>query len=371
VIGLDYPLIMQDVNARLIATLTSVRATQIAIEPVDNYVDQAVNSMITVLQGSALGEMPDLPSAGTIIQSLGTALSTTFGAAASLIGAVFSNALLLIFIFLASIYISLSAHTYREKFLSLAPPSHKPEISILLARIERTWNAFFRGQITLMIVIGMISWLGLTILGVPGAVSLAIIAGLLELIPNLGPIIATIPAVIVALLQGSTLFSFSNLTVALLVLGFYILVQQLENSVVVPRVLGDAVELPPLVVMTGVLVGGTVGGILGALLATPIIATGREILRYVYHKLLGDDPFPPELEAPRQDLQRPQSSLRKLILERMRPGAGTVLAQPAPTDQPASGQQPPAEPASGKPLVHASAKDPGDSGAEVFPPPPA
>jgi hypothetical protein len=85
-------------------------------------------------------------------------------------------------------------------------------------------------------------------------------------------------------------------------------VQQLENSVIVPRVLGDAVDLPPLIVMTGVLVGGTVAGILGALLATPVIGTAREILRYVYRKMLGEDPFPPVAEAP-APTERPRVGL--------------------------------------------------------------
>jgi predicted PurR-regulated permease PerM len=223
---------------------------------------------------------------------LSSVLTTTVDVAAGLVGAVFSQTALVIFIFLASIYINLGAHTYRAGLLRVVPAPFQPEIAMLLARIERLWNAFFRGQITLMLVIGVISWLGLTALGVPGALYLGIIAGLLELIPNLGPIIATFPAVIVALLQGSTYLQVSPLIFALLVVLFYVLVQQLENNLIVPRVLGDAVELPPLVVMTGVLVGASVGGILGALLAIPVIATSREILRYVYSKMLGEDPFP-------------------------------------------------------------------------------
>ena len=74
---------------------------------------------------------------------------------------------------------------------------------------------------------------------------------------------------------------------------FYVLLRQLENSVIVPRVLGEAVDLPPLVVMTGVLVRWKVASILGALLATPVMGTAR-ILRYIYRKMIGEDLFPPE-----------------------------------------------------------------------------
>lgn len=349
VLSLDYQRIFQDVGAWLTSALISIKATQISIEPLDNYVDQAVDALLVALQNATPAGSPELPPPVTILQSVGSALTTTFGAAAELIGTVFSTAVLVIFIFLASIYISLSAHTYRDSFLRVVPPIYQPEIAILVDRIERTWNAFFRGQITLMLLIGSISWVGLTALGVPGALSLAIIAGLLELIPNLGPIIATIPAVIVALLQGSTLLPVSNLTMALVVLIFYIIVQQLENSVIVPRVLGEAVELPPLVVMTGVLVGGTVGGILGTLLATPIIATLREILKYVYRKIQGDDPYPSEETAP---VRQPSKELRRSwreIWRKIRP------PQQAPNE----------------PVLETDSNPSPETGAEVFPPPPA
>jgi predicted PurR-regulated permease PerM len=296
VVSLDYEIILQRGTTWVRDVLTGLQVVQLPVPALDVYVDQTADKLLAALQSATPTEVPATPPVTTILPSLGAALTTTFGAAASLIGGVFTSVLLFIFIFLASIYISSNAHTYPDAFLSLMPDAYKMEMAMLLARIIRLWNAFFRGQITLMLVIGVISWLGLSVLGVPGALSLGIIAGLLELIPNLGPIIATIPAVIVALLQGSTYLPVSPLILTLLVILFYMLLQQLENSVIVPRVLGDAVDLPPLVVMTGVLVGGTVAGILGALLATPVIGTAREILRYIYRKMLGEDPFPPEAE---------------------------------------------------------------------------
>ncbi|NJM07741.1 AI-2E family transporter [Candidatus Gracilibacteria bacterium] len=219
----------------------------------------------------------------------------SFGAVAGLVGNIFSSAILFIFVFLSAIHLTLSAARYREALVAALPEIYRPEIVELLHRIGRVWVAFFRGQVTLMIIIGLVVWVGLSILGVPGAMSLAIIAGLLEVVPNLGPVVATIPAVIVALLQGSTYLPVNNFVLALLVIGFYVLVQQLENSIIVPRVLGEAVELPALVVMSGVLIGGTSAGILGALLATPVIAMSREILSYTYRKLQGLPPFPPPI----------------------------------------------------------------------------
>lgn len=289
IFDLDYNSIIQRITTWSLTTLTAIKDMPMPSSDIDRMVDRSVDDIIIGLQSSASSFT--VPPVGMIIQSLTSALSTTFGAATGLIGDVFSTIILIIFIVLASIYFSMSAHTYRHRFIDAVPPAYQSEMATLLDRIGITWNSFFRGQLSLMIIIGVMSWIGLTILGVPGAVGLAIVAGVLEIIPNLGPVIATIPAVIVALVQGSTYLPISPAWLAIIVAIFYLLVQQLENSVIVPRVLGDAVGLPPLVVMTGVLVGTIVAGILGALLATPVIATAYEILRYVYAKMMDQEPF--------------------------------------------------------------------------------
>ncbi|TLN16655.1 AI-2E family transporter [bacterium] len=309
---LNYPSILDSVLQWFRATLIALKEMPIPVVRLNQFVDQTVDTILAGMNQESAVTLPALPSVTTILQSLGTALTTTFRTAAGVVGSLFSQITLLLFIVLSSIYISLSAHTYHDGFMRAVPQRFKTEITILIARIERLWGAFFRGQLTLMLVIGVFSWLGLTILGVPGAIYLGIVAGLLELIPNLGPIIATIPAVIVALLEGSVYLPVGHWMLALLVVLLYVLVQQLENNLIVPRVLGEAVELPPLVVMTGVLVGVTVAGLLGALLATPVIATGRELVRYAYRKILGEEPFPPVEPAPKPP-SHPFEGLRRWV----------------------------------------------------------
>lgn len=310
VASLDYQIILESVMNWIRSTLIAIKDLQLPTSNMNTAVDQLADSMLAQLGDEPSAALPTVPSAATILQSLGTALTATFRTAAGVVGSVLSQVTLFIFVFLSSIYINLSAHTFHGGFMRIVPERFKPEFTILIARIERLWGAFFRGQLTLMVVIGVVSWLGLTILGVPGAVYLGIIAGMLELIPNLGPVIATIPAVIVALLEGSAFLPVSHWVLALLVVGLYVLVQQLENNWVVPRVLGDAVDLPPLVVMSGVLVGVNVAGLLGALLATPVIATVRELVGYAYRKMLGENPFPP-VEAPSVPPFNPLTRLRE------------------------------------------------------------
>jgi predicted PurR-regulated permease PerM len=119
---------------------------------------------------------------------------------------------------------------------------------------------------------------------------------LLEVIPSLGPILATIPAVFLALVFGSAHLPVENWVFALIVIAFYVLVQVIENQLLVPYILGDAVDLPPLIVIVGVVIGGSAFGLLGIFLATPVISTGREIFMYLYDKILEPPPEPEIVE---------------------------------------------------------------------------
>jgi hypothetical protein len=128
----------------------------------------------------------------------------------------------------------------------------------------------------------------------PGALIFGILAGLLEVVPNLGPILAMIPAVITALLQGSTVLEplgVGPVGFALITVGIYFLIQQLENNILVPRIIGDSINLHPIVVICAVAVGFSIGNILGALLAPPIVATSRVVGSYLHAKLLDYPPF--------------------------------------------------------------------------------
>jgi predicted PurR-regulated permease PerM len=165
-----------------------------------------------------------------------------------------------------------------------------------MRKIILIWNSFLRGQLSLMVVVGVIVWIGNALLGTPQALFLGVLAGLLEVIPSLGPVLATIPAVILALLFGSGYIPVENWAFALMVIAFYILVQVVENQLLVPYILGDAVDLPPLFVIIGVVIGGSAFGLLGVFLATPVISTGREVFMYLYDKILEPPPAPPVFE---------------------------------------------------------------------------
>lgn len=178
------------------------------------------------------------------------------------------------------------------------------EYALLLERLRQTWNAFLLGQLRLAMMVGLIVWLGTLLLGVRGALLLGLLAGVLEVLPGIGPTLATIPAIIIALTQGSTTLPLAKPLFALLVAAFYVAVQQVENAYLVPRVMGQALNLPPLVVMVAVVLGVKIGGLLGAFVAAPCVASLKVLAEYFLAKARGDRPFAQTI------LDRPDSPAR-------------------------------------------------------------
>jgi predicted PurR-regulated permease PerM len=152
-----------------------------------------------------------------------------------------------------------------------------PRPSILLARLGALWLGYIKGQFLLSLILGGITWTVGAAIGLSWALPLGFFAGLLGTVPSVGALLAAIPAVIVALWKGSSVFTVQNWVFALVVAGAYLLIQQASSLFLEPRILGQQLRLSPWIVLLGVIAGGLLGGILGAYLAVPIIASLREI----------------------------------------------------------------------------------------------
>ncbi len=146
----------------------------------------------------------------------------------------------------------------------------------IINEVENRLGAWVRGELTLMTVIGVLTYIGLTILGVQYALPLALFAGLLEIVPIIGPIISGVPAVLVALTISPGL--------ALVVIALYILIQQLENSLIVPTVMNRAIGLSPLVTILALMIGARLAGVGGALLSIPIVLVIEVLVRHAFPK---------------------------------------------------------------------------------------
>ena len=176
----------------------------------------------------------------------------------SLFGHIFNIFTLGIFTF----YLSLERKKIKDQLILFVPPVSRKRISNIVRKVERQLGKWVRVQLLLMVSVGLLTWIGLSILGVRFAVSLAIVVGLLEIIPFFGPTIATIPAIMVGLTQ--------SVWHGIAVLHLYIFIQQLENSIIIPKFMKRVVGLDPLVVILALMVGERLGSTIGAILAIPI-----------------------------------------------------------------------------------------------------
>lgn len=229
-----------------------------------------------------------------LVQTLGSQTLTIFGSLAS---ATISTVGWTIMVLFLSFYLVKDHETLFHSIVKMAPDSYHEDLIYLSEGISVTWNAFLRGQLVLCLAVGLIIFVLALIIGLPNAITLAVIAGLMELIPTFGPVLAAIPAVLIAAIQADASWLgnlMSPFWFALLVLGIYGFVYQFENYFLVPRIIGHHLKLHPLVVVLGVLGGASVAGVLGILLAAPMLASARLIWMYIYCKLTDQDPFSDE-----------------------------------------------------------------------------
>jgi len=194
------------------------------------------------------------------------------------------------------------------------PPSWGPDAENVLAILARVGGRWVRGQLLLGVAIFIATAVGLTALTLAGfrefgafTLVLALIAGVLEWFPIIGPIVAAIPAILV----GITISPAAAIAAVIL----YVAIQQLENNLLVPKILGDAVELHPAVLIVSLVVGGALFGIGGAILAAPVVAIGRDLYRYTFQRL-AEQPAEAALEtvfgarpAPAQPAEAPPAGI--------------------------------------------------------------
>jgi len=205
----------------------------------------------------------------TINQSLLKITGSIFAGVVSLFGGVFT----LFGILVLTFYMTLEEHGIKKFMQSVAPERIQPYLILLLNRIQHRLGLWLRGQLILCLIIGVMTFIGLSILGVNFAIVLSLIAGLTEFIPIAGPFIGAIPAVLVAFTQSPLK--------ALLVIILYIVIQQLENNLIVPKVMQKVTGLNPVVVIVVMLIGAKLAGIPGVILAIPITIIGNAILEDV------------------------------------------------------------------------------------------
>jgi predicted PurR-regulated permease PerM len=211
-----------------------------------------------------------LESASESVGQGGTVMSVATTALARVADAVFALVLVLV----AGVYFAIAPKTYTEGFVRLFPKPHHERGRQVLDAVGGALWLWLLGQFALMVVVGVITAVGLFVIGVPLALALGLIAGLLEFVPFLGPIVAAIPVLLVALTVGTDTFLYAGL--------LFVAIQQIESNVLEPMVQRKAVSLPPVLILFAAIAFTLLFGIAGAIIATPLLVVIIVCVKMLY-----------------------------------------------------------------------------------------
>ena len=242
----------------LLATLPTYLET---LGATDALTQDAITGTQSLVNGVSLGDTT---------QGLNGFLSNLSGNFIAAMSIIFGGALSFLLIVVFSFYFAVNERGIEEFLRVVTPIQHENYVIGLWKRAQDKIGLWMQGQFLLAVIIGVLVYLGLSILGIQYALVLAVIAAIMELIPVFGPILAAIPAVAIAFANG-------GVGVALVVVAFYLIIHQFENHLIYPLVVTKVVGVPPILVILALLVGAKLAGVLGILLSVPVAAALQEL----------------------------------------------------------------------------------------------
>ncbi|MEW6610929.1 MAG: AI-2E family transporter [Patescibacteria group bacterium] len=204
-----------------------------------------------------------------IVGSFEKALTTVTAGVFTTISSIFGGVVSFFIILVLTFYMVVDEDGIKRFLQVVTPENAHQGVIALTIKIQDKIGLWLRGQLILMLIIALLTFIGLTLIGVPYALVLALVAGVTEIIPYAGPVIGAIPAIFIAFTVSPSM--------GLWTVFWYILVQQAENHLIVPKVMQKTTGLNPIIVILAVLIGARLSGILGALLAVPI-ASAIEVI---------------------------------------------------------------------------------------------
>ncbi|GAB4564796.1 MAG: hypothetical protein Fur0017_00800 [Anaerolineales bacterium] len=220
-----------------------------------------------------------------MLSRTGTLLSTVAGSAANFLG-------WMLFVLLVSYFALIESKGLRDRILTIDIPGYGEDFSRLSRELGRIWNAFLRGQIIIFFLAVTVYSIVLSLLGVNYSVGLAFLAGLARFVPYVGPAVNWALLVIVSYFQQYSLFHLPDLTYTIIVLVIALLIDQVFDNIVNPRIMSSALKVHPAAVLVAAIIAANLFGILGVVVAAPILATAALLWNYVMRKMLDLDPFP-------------------------------------------------------------------------------
>ena len=252
----------------LILISALVLIVTLGLPPVINQSQKLLTGFSLIAEDIKIGTKTEISVANLIPQ-----LSNISGNVFNITRSVVSNLATLFSILIISIYMSLDWINIKKRFLSLFTGKLKKEVAEALEEIETSLGNWVKGELVLMTIVGTISYAGLLLLQVQYPLALGIISGILEAVPIIGPVISAVIAGIIA-------FSESPIK-GLAVVALFILIQQLENNLIVPKVMQKVSGFSPIIILLALLIGSNLFGILGAILAIPFTMISAVIIKRI------------------------------------------------------------------------------------------
>jgi predicted PurR-regulated permease PerM len=204
------------------------------------------------------------------IDALNDAITGSFANLFATVSSVLSSVVSFFIMLVISYFLVVEKNGIREIVNSIVPKRHHEYIGSMLIKMQHKVGQWLIGQFVLMLFIGVLSYVGLLVFGVKYALLLAVLAGVFEIVPYLGPVIAAIPAVFFAAADSPTK--------GLLIIAFYLLIQRVEHMILVPKIMQKTTGLNPILVILALAVGFTVGGVAGGLLSIPVATALNALL---------------------------------------------------------------------------------------------
>lgn len=268
----------------------------------------------TVSVGPWIFDLSRLELAPIAEQAL-AAVQPTIGRVSSLLRSLASVAIesvaRLVFVLAAAYFLTYDYEKLRAGLTSLSIPGYEQDTRRLLKALGNIWDAFLRGQSLVALITGILTGLLMLALGVRSPLGLGLLGGLAKFVPIFGPLTAGALAALVALFQPGNWYGLPPVTHAFLVIVGVVLLDQAIDYLVIPRLIGQSLNLHPVVILVGAIVGASLAGVLGLLLSAPSMATLLLLSRYIGRKLQDQSPWDPPIDA-LQGASRPSIRIPQL-----------------------------------------------------------
>jgi len=243
----------------------------VGVPPVFSQTRKLIENLSNLLTG-----IPGFEDIGNIRDQILPQISDMSGKnILEIIVSLFSNLFAVFTVIFVSLYISLDWQNIKKHFYSFFSGAKRDEVEEIVTEVEETVGHWVKGELLLMVVVGTASFIGLAAFGIDYALALGLVAGLFEVIPNIGPTLSAILASIVG---------FSEAPVkGFLAIGLFILIQELENNILVPKIMGKVTGFSPIVVILALLVGAEFMGFVGAIIAIPLTMIISVVVKRLLH----------------------------------------------------------------------------------------